>query len=68
MKAIKCGNPEKIDTCPYNKNNECKQPNCIYIMPNEEIVILTKKQYEELLERPLKTMGELTCDKIKEKK
>lgn len=64
----KCGNPEKTNTCPYSSNNECKQPNCIYIMPNEEIVILTKKQYEELLERPLKTMGELTCEQIKEKK
>ena len=64
----KCGNPEKISFCPYNKNNECKHPNCIYIMPNEEIVILTKKEYEELLERPLKTMGELTREQIKSKR
>ena len=64
----KCGHPEKIRFCPYNINNDCTQPNCIYIMPNEEIVILTKKQYEELLERPIKAMGKLTTDKIKEKK
>ena len=63
----KCGHPEKISSCPYNINNECKQPNCIYIMPNEEIVILTKKQYEELLGRPLKVMGKLTCAQIKKK-
>ena len=31
-------------------------------------VVLTEKEYNELIERPLKAMGELTCDKIKEKK
>jgi tetrahydromethanopterin S-methyltransferase subunit G len=34
----------------------------------EGSVVLTEKEYNKLIERPLKAMGELTCDKIKEKK
>lgn len=31
-------------------------------------VVLTEKEYNKVIERPLKAMGELTCKQIKEKK
>lgn len=65
MKAIKCGNPEKIDTCPYNTLEGCSQPNCIYAVEIEVGIDINGKvvSFEKLPCAKCERASSLSCPK-----